>query len=127
MQTLLRFAALLLLATCATAVMAGGRHPEGSARIGQAVRVGGPIVRPIAVIEDSLCPDDVSCVWSGRLVVRVEVTTGRGKRRVDMVMGEPVHVADGKLTLRDATPAKRIDTPAPPRGYLFHFEFAGGR
>jgi len=127
MQTLLRLAVPLLLAMCATPGTAGGRNPEGTARIGQTARVGGPIVRPIAVIENSLCPDDVSCVWSGRLVVRVEVTTGRGKRRVDMVMGEPVRVADGKLTLRDATPAKRLGTPLPPGGYLFHFEFAGGR
>ncbi|MCW3847803.1 hypothetical protein OF829_11185 [Sphingomonas sp. LB-2] len=115
-----------LLAACVTTGTAAQTRPEGVARIGQTVRVGGPTVRPIAVIEDSRCPSDVTCVWSGRLVVRVEVGTGRGKRRMDLTLGTPVHVADGALTLREALPGKLQGRKLSPRSYRFMFTFSGG-
>jgi hypothetical protein len=110
----------LLLAACAATI------PEGPARIGQAVHVGGPTVRPIAVTEDSRCPSDVVCVWAGRLVIRAEVGTGQGKQEMELTLGTPVHVADGALTLRQVTPASHSRKPIQPGDYRFTFEFKGG-
>lgn len=126
MKTLTLLALPALLAACATTGAASGHILEGPARIGQTVSVGGPTVRPIAVIEDSRCPAAVRCIWAGRVIVGVEIGTGRGKQRVDMTMGTPVQVADGALTLRQVTPAKPHNRPIKPGDYRFTFTFAGG-
>lgn len=121
---LLTLCLALLLAACAATT--AGTFPEGPARLGQTVRVGGPTVRPIAVIEDSRCPSDVVCVWAGRLVVRAEVGTGRGTQEMDLTLGTPVAVADGALTLRQVLPAAHSRKPITPGDYRFVFEFKGG-
>ena len=115
----------IFLAACVT-TGATGAFPEGPARIGQTVRVGGPTVRPIAIVEDSRCPTDVVCVWAGRVIVRVEVGTGQGRQEMQIEQGKPVRVADGMLTLRDVTPGHRHTQPLKPGDYRFTFEFAGG-
>ena len=112
----------ILLAACATT---GRASLEGPARIGQTVRVDGPTVRPLAVIEDSRCPSDAVCVWAGRVIVRVVVRTGQGKQEMELEMGQPMRVADGMLTLREVTPGRRHDQPLKPADYRFTFEFAG--
>lgn len=116
----------LLLAACATTSASVRPLPEGPARIGDTVYVGGPTVRPLAIVEDSRCPADVVCVWAGRLIVRVEVGTGPGTREMALTLGEPVPVADGALTLTEVTPARRHTQPVKPGDYRFTFAFAGG-
>ena len=115
----------LLLAACAT-TSATGTHVEGPARIGQTVYVSGPTVRPLAVIEDSRCPEGVMCIWAGRVILRVEVETGCGRQEMELTLGEPKPVADGQLTLRDVTPARHQSRATAPGDYRFTFDFAGG-
>jgi len=79
---------------------------EGPIRLGQTAYVGGPRVVPERVVEDSRCPADVSCVWAGRVVLRVRVVGGDWSKRLDLVLGVPVDVADGKLTLVAVTPGR---------------------
>ncbi|MDF7773863.1 hypothetical protein P1X14_01280 [Sphingomonas sp. AOB5] len=117
---------LSFLTACAATVAATPALPEGPARIGETVRVDGPTVRPLAIVEDSRCPVDVACIWAGRLVIRAEIGTGRGKQEMVLTLGEPVPVADGMLTLRDATPVTRHGQPLKPGDYRFTFAFAGG-
>lgn len=100
----------LILAGCATA-----RPVEGPVRLGQMAAVNGPRVRADRVIEDSRCPVDVQCVQAGRLVVRVTVFGGGWSRVIDLELGVPVTVADGRLMLVAAT--------AKP--YRFTFDFQG--
>lgn len=114
-----RLAALLLatLAGCsATAV-------EGPVRIGQLAYAGGPRVRPDRVIEDSRCPVGTTCVRAGRVVLRATVYGGAWSRRVDLVLGVPVAIADGTLTMVAVTPARGVGRSAPLR---FAFVFEGG-
>lgn len=101
----------LILAGCTTA-----RPVEGPVRLGQMAAVNGPRVRADRVIEDSRCPADVQCVQAGRLVVRVTVFGGGWSRVIDLELGVPVTVADGRLMLVAAT--------AKP--YRFTFDFQGG-
>ncbi|WP_312491178.1 hypothetical protein [Sphingomonas sp.] len=100
-----------LLAGCVVA-----RPVEGPVRLGQMAAVNGPRVRADRVIEDSRCPVGVQCVRAGRLIVRVTVFGGGWSRVMDLGLGTPVVVADGRLTLVAAT----------RRPYRFTFDFQGG-
>lgn len=93
---------------------------EGPVRLGQTAAIGGPRVMPERMVEDSRCPAGTTCVWAGRLVVRARVLGGSWSKRLDLTLGVPVRVADGRLTLIAATPAHG---PEPMR---FTFAFEGG-
>lgn len=113
----------LWLAACAITPPA---IPGGPARLGQAVRVEGPVVRPLTVVEDSRCPANARCIWAGRVVLRAFVTGGSWRKTVDLTLGGPwVPVADGQLRLVSVTPEK-LGGLIARRDYRFAFEFQGG-
>ena len=113
-----------LLAGCAATAAPHG--VEGPVTLGQIAYVGGPRVRPDRVIEDSRCPTDAQCVWAGRVVLRATVFGGSGSRRIDLTLGEPVAVADGRLTLVSVEPAPTLARPVRPDRLRFTFAFEGG-
>ncbi len=99
---------------------------EGPVRLGEMATVDGPKVRPDRVIEDSRCPADVQCIQAGRLIIRATVHGGGWSKEMDLTLGVPVPVADGMLTLVDATPVPiRGETAASDA--RFTFKFQGGR
>ena len=113
---------MLFLIGCAST-----RPVEGPVRLGQMAAVNGPRVRADRVIEDSRCPTDVQCVQAGRLIVRVTVFGGGWSRQFDLQPGVPVHVADGSLTLVEATPLPRTTRPRTRmHAYRFTVNFQGG-
>ena len=120
---------LLFLATALpllTGCVADGPF-EGPVRLGQIASVNGPRVRADQVIEDSRCPIDAHCIWAGRLIVRVTVMGGGWSKQLDLTSGVPVNVADGSLTLVEATPPRRsADRTDKIRPYRFTFSFQGG-
>ncbi len=42
--------------------------------LGKSIVLKGVSIKFIEVLEDSRCPTDVTCIWAGRAIVRVEVT-----------------------------------------------------
>lgn len=119
----------LLIATLAltACVHSPARTPgEGPARLGETVFVNGPSVRPLRVIEDSRCPENVRCVWAGRVVLRTSISGGQWSRQIDLTLGQPVQIADGTLTLVSALPEKSTTAPTKARDYRFVFDFQGG-
>jgi hypothetical protein len=95
--------------------------------LGQIASVNGPRVRPERIIEDSRCPIDVQCIWPGRLIVRATVLGGGWSKQIDLTLGIPVNVADGSLTLVEATPARESERRgSEPLPYRFIFAFQGG-
>lgn len=40
------------------------------------------------VLEDSRCPTDVNCIWAGRAIVKVEVTSKGKKEEKTLILGE---------------------------------------
>lgn len=100
---------------------------EGPVRLGEIAAVDGPKVRPDQVIEDSRCPADVQCIQAGRLIVKVTVIGGGWSKQVDLTLGIPVPVADGMLTLVDATPVPLSGEAVPASAARFTFKFQGGR
>ena len=125
MKPLLLLLAPLALAGCVTA------PPPGDsalvyARIGQTVAVGGPRVTPLALLEDSRCPQGVQCIWAGQVRITARVATGSDSSVRELTSGRPVPVANGTLTLADVQPAKRKDTAIAPVDYRYGFRFDGG-
>lgn len=122
--TLLRSTILAILAAGATACVT--RPEQGPVRLGQAAALGGPVARPIKLIEDSRCPANARCIRAGRVVVRTELRTGGGRRTLDLTLGDPQNIADGQITLISVTPERYAGRPIRPGDYRFVYEFAGG-
>jgi len=99
---------------------------ETNARIGQAVQVSpGITVEPLRVIEDSRCPQDVSCVWAGRFVLSARVRDHGRMQTVKLTLGQPTILGRGRLTLDQVAPersAKGLNT----RRYRFGISYAPG-
>ncbi|QDI05886.1 hypothetical protein E4A48_11555 [Xanthomonas cerealis pv. cerealis] len=114
------------LAGCAADGPVASRPIEGPVRLGEIAAVDGPRVRPDRVIEDSRCPADVQCIQAGRLIVRATVLGGGWSKEIDLTLGIPVPVADGMLTLVDATPVP-IGGETAASAARFTFKFQGGR
>ncbi|MCF8825475.1 hypothetical protein KIP45_05095 [Xanthomonas campestris pv. raphani] len=115
------------LAACAATGPVTGQPIEGPVRLGEIAAVDGPRVRPDSVIEDSRCPPDVQCIVEGRLIVRATVMGGGWSKQIDLTLGVPVPVADGMLTLVDATPVPLSGEAVPASAARFTFKFQGGR
>ena len=111
--------------------MMGGGPPGSagslaSARLGERVEVDGPQVTPLAVLEDSRCPAEGTCVWAGRVRIRARIHLGSGDVTREMTLAEPIQLADGALELAAVRPARSIAGNIEPGDYRFAFSFAGG-
>jgi hypothetical protein len=117
---------LLALAACAPVgdvEAEAGAARTATARIGETVRLGDVTVRPIAVVEDSRCPRDATCVWAGRLRLRAAVSGASGES--ELTLGQPFALPrGGTLTLISALP-ERWQNPPPgtPSGPGARFSF----
>ncbi|MEO7240977.1 MAG: hypothetical protein ABIW16_06210 [Sphingomicrobium sp.] len=114
--------AALALAACATVPLATA---SPTAAFGQVAAVDGVRVRPLAVIEDSRCPSAVQCVWAGRVRLLAQVSLDRRDAAMqrDLILGEPVAVFGGTLTLIAVEPPKLAPGTTDPRAYRFTFRF----
>jgi hypothetical protein len=125
-QTVFLSATALMASSCITmpAIKQGGDNVA----LGQAANVGGPIIRPIRVIEDSRCPINARCIRAGDVRVLVEILQPRGKSAAEVSLTKAAQIADGQLTLTNVTPNRGMtNSPGPkPRDYRFSFKFEGG-
>ncbi len=117
--------AALALAGCATASGDAAGRPGEPARVAygglhQNIRVGHLIVRPVAVTEDSRCPVGVTCVWGGRVVLRVRVTGMGGDQTISSIEALALP-RGGALELISVTPARTAGRPDTPAPYRFGF------
>ncbi len=132
MQTMTRLAipavvAALIVSACATT---RGQTPLSNAAdvaLGQRAYADGPIIQPVAVLEDSRCPMNARCVWAGRVRVQMLWIRPNGKDQpFEVTLGESTPLADGRITLESVRPDKRTDRTIKPEDYRFSFRFAGG-
>lgn len=132
MQKMFRTAALSLVAVTALSACAATREatalPDAAnVAIGQRAYADGPLIQPVAVIEDSRCPVGVACIWAGRVRVKMLWLRPNGDAQsFGAVLGEPTPLADGTITLESVHPDKRADRPIKPGDYRFAFRFMGG-
>jgi hypothetical protein len=94
-------------------------HTQGVvvAVIGETADLGsGLTVRPIAVVEDSRCPNNVQCIWAGRLRLLADVSG----REVELTLGEA-----GPVMLAVVSPGPWAEWPTAELGekpaYRFGF------
>lgn len=116
--------AVLLLTACATTSMA--RSDGNDVALGQEAMVDGPIVKPIAVLEDSRCPMNARCVWAGRVRLKMLWMRSKGDQEFELTLAEPKPLANGSITLTSVRPDKRTDVVLKPADYRFSLSFVGG-
>ena len=99
-----------------------------SAGTGQTADLGGGLtVRPIAIIEDSRCPLNVTCLWAGRLRLRALVAG----IDTELTLGEGYYQsARGIVHFEIASPGPWAEWPSdelgPRPAYRFGFRRGGG-
>jgi hypothetical protein len=125
-QTVFLSAAALMASSCITtpAIKQGGDNVA----LDQAANVGGPVIRPVRVLEDSRCPINARCIRAGDVRVLIEIVQPRGKSAAEVSLTKAAQIADGQLTLTNVTPNRGMtNSPGPkPGDYRFSFKFDGG-
>ncbi len=118
----------MLVAAGATACVttADAQNNGQNVRLGKSAYVDGPIVKPIAVIEDSRCPMNARCIWAGRVRLKALLIHPDGNIPIELTLGEEKPVFDGMLTLTAVMPERKTGKDISQRDYRFSFNFAGG-
>ncbi len=93
-----------------------------AAAIGESADLGGGLlVRPLEVIEDSRCPNNVQCIWAGRLRLAANVSGSD----VVLTLGEASVTPNGSVLLVMASPGPWAEWPTselgPKPAYRFGF------
>ncbi|ALH80566.1 hypothetical protein [Sphingopyxis macrogoltabida] len=132
MQNAPRLAATAVIAALAlSACAATGQQtplPDASnVALGQRAYADGPVIQPVAVIEDSRCPMNARCIWAGRVKLKMLWLRPTGEKQpFEVTLGAATPLADGSITLESVRPEKRTDVTIRPEDYRFSFRFAGG-
>ena len=92
------------------------------AGFGQTANLGGGLtVRPFAVIEDSRCPGNTTCLWEGRLRIRAGVSG----RESELTLGQSLETPAGAVEFVVVSPGAWADWPrdelGPRPAYRFGF------
>lgn len=122
--------ACLALTACA-ATPPGGTPTvfdgQATGRLGETIRIGDVAIRPLEVLEDSRCPEDVNCVHAGFFRVRVEIRTDREQRTEVMDLRQGIALEDARrLALTGVAPGRRAQPPPDLRPYRLTFTLGPG-
>jgi hypothetical protein len=96
-----------------------------AAEVGQAADLGGGlVVRPYAIIEDSRCPGDATCLWEGRMRIRASISG----RESELILGETLETPNGAVVFAVVSPGAWANWPSdelgPRPAYRFGFRRA---
>lgn len=123
----LSIGAALALSACATTGSATPLPDGSDVALGQRAYVDGPIVQPVAILEDSRCPMNARCVWAGRLRVKMIWWRGNGEKQpFEVTLGESTPLADGAIRIEAVRPDKMTNVTLKPEDYRFSLRFDGG-
>jgi hypothetical protein len=96
-----------------------------AAGIGETADLGGGLtVRPLAVIEDSRCPNNVACIWAGRLRLRANISG----EDIELTLGQAISTQHGSVTLTVVSPGPWAEWPVAELGAkpAYRFGFTRG-
>lgn len=120
-------AAPLSVAACATSQLPPPLADARDVALGERAYVDGPIVMPVAILEDSRCPVDFQCVWAGQVRVKMVWIRGNGEQMpFEATLGERTPIADGSILFESVRPEKRAGEPIRREDYRFSLRFDGG-
>ncbi len=100
---------------------AGATLATTSTYLGGSVTALNVTVSPKAVVSDSRCPSEVTCIWAGTVTVRTVLSTQVSHGEHVMELGKPQVFGDYNVTLIQVTPAK-TQAAIPESSYRFYFE-----
>jgi hypothetical protein len=93
-----------------------------TAGIGATARVGGIAITPLAVLEDSRCPRDVTCVWAGRVLIRARIEADGRSSEAEMEQGKPISAAGREdVVLASVSPERTSSAAIEMDEYRFTF------
>ena len=114
--------------------------PVPFAAIGQSAVVGGLVIRPLALLEDSRCPASVQCVWAGQVRIRAAIAPQRLAlpvgpdapavmvgREIDMTLGVPVVEFGRTVELSAVAPPVAVPGRIDHGAYRFTFTVSDAR
>ena len=78
-------------------------------------------VSPQAVVSDSRCPKEVTCIWAGTVEVRTVLSTAVSHGEHILTLGQPQPFGEYNVTLIEVSPTKTEDA-VPESSYRFTFE-----
>jgi hypothetical protein len=109
---------------CRNGPAAGPWPAETPVAFGQAVRVGGLVVTPLNVVEDSRCPMNARCVWAGRVIVQTRIEGAGWRETANLALGVIYTTHGQMLALAAVAPEKTTDHQIQPREYRFNLRAA---
>lgn len=93
-----------------------------TAGFGQTADLGGGLtVRPFAVIEDSRCPGNTTCLWEGRLRIRASVSGRESELTLGQSLETPAGTVEFVLVSPGAWPEWPREELGPRPAYRFGF------
>jgi hypothetical protein len=91
------------------------------AKIGQTIVIGGIKITPLELIEDSRCPEDVTCVWAGKVRIKVRLSDNTKSEDVILSTGESYsNFTKGSISF-SVLPEKTTTKTIPTSEYRFNF------
>lgn len=78
-------------------------------------------IRPVALLEDSRCPQDVQCIQAGTVRVSVEVASKSGTSTSILTLGKKFTTDDFAITLANVIPGKISTTQNTESEYRLTF------
>lgn len=83
-------AIIILFSTFAFGQEDSAEAPKIAVKVskGETVVLKGISIKFLEVVEDSRCPEDLTCIWAGRAIVKAEVTTNGTTEEKLLTFGE---------------------------------------
>lgn len=94
------------------------------AHIDQEIGTLGIRIVPMAVLEDSRCPIDVTCIQAGTVRVRARFITSLGESTQEFKLNQATTTEVEKVTLTEVLPLPKAGVKIKNSEYLFTFEVA---
>ena len=94
---------------------------EIETKLNTAIRVGDISFEPIAILEDSRCPNDVVCIQAGTVRIQARITQSGETKEIEMKLNTAIMVGNISITLTEVSPSPISTKPISENDYIFTF------
>jgi hypothetical protein len=102
------------------------RSTASTVVLNQSIMQNGVTIIPLEVLDDSRCPVDVSCVWTGAVTIRASVQDDTTQEVVNIVEKEQFLFGDKYILLEDVYPLPSPTEKISPNDYIFKIRIVSG-
>jgi hypothetical protein len=96
-----------------------------NARLGETITGLGVSITPMAITEDSRCPVDVTCIQAGRVVLKLNISSGLGDSEMPITLnGTPITTEAEQIKLVEVLPIPNSKITIRPTDYIFKFKIS---